>query len=114
MSRYLKLRGALEDGESPTLRVGGSSMEPVIKNGSTLTWKKTDDYQIGDIVFCKVGKNWIDAHRITKIASDGRYMISNNKGWDNGWTRKIFGRVIAVNGIPFGRAIESPGDERDL
>ena len=104
MSRYLKLREALEAGETPSMKVGGHSMEPIIMDGSKLTWAKTDDYQVGDVVFCKV-KKFIDAHKITKIDADGRYLISNNKGWDNGWTKKVFGRVIAVNDERFGRPV---------
>jgi hypothetical protein len=34
-------------------------------------------YEVGDIVFCKVGGRYIDAHKITKKADDGRYLISN-------------------------------------
>jgi hypothetical protein len=26
--------------------------------------------------------------------SEQGYLISNNHGWDNGWTRTIFGRVV--------------------
>ena len=48
------------------------------------------------IVFCKVRGRYIDAHKITKISQQGniiKYLISNNKGHDNGWTTIIYGRV---------------------
>ena len=77
----------------------------MIYSESKLTFAQTNDYQVGDVVLCKVGKRWIDAHKITRIAADGRFMISNNKGHDNGWTRRVYGRVIAVNGEPFGRPL---------
>jgi SOS-response transcriptional repressor LexA len=104
MNKYRRTVAALERGEDHTMKVFGQSMLPMIRSGSALTFRKTDDYQIGDVVLSKVKGRWIDAHKITKIDAEGRFLISNNKGWDNGWTRKVFGRVIAVNGEPFGRS----------
>lgn len=80
-------------------------MRPIIESGSVLTFTTSEDYEVGDIVFAKVGGRFIDAHKITKKAADGRFMISNNHGWDNGWTRTIYGRVTKVNGSPFGRGV---------
>jgi SOS-response transcriptional repressor LexA len=103
MNKYERTVEALDLGKDHTMKVFGQSMTPIIESGSALTFRKTDDYQVGDVVISKVKGRFIDAHKITKIDSEGRYLISNNKGWDNGWTRKVFGRVIAVNGEPFGR-----------
>ena len=36
---------------------------------------------------------YIDAHKITKKDGD-KYLISNNKGHDNGWTRAVYGKVV--------------------
>ena len=88
------------------MKVFGQSMKPKIESGSLLTFKQTNDYQVGDVVLSKVRGRFIDAHQITKIDAEGRYMISNNRGHDNGWTRAIFGRVVSVNGEPFGRKVE--------
>ena len=77
------------------MKVFGNSMTPIIKSGSLLTFEKADEYEIGDIVLCKVKGRWIDAHKITKKSNKG-YLISNNHGWDNGWTRRIFGRVVDI------------------
>ena len=96
----------LAKGKKFTMTVRGNSMLPLIKSGSNLTFSKTDDYEVGDVVLSKVKGRWIDAHKITKIGADGRYMISNNRGWDNGWTKQVFGRVVAVNGNQFGRKIK--------
>lgn len=78
------------------MKVFGNSMLPKIKSGSTLTFEVSDVYEVGDIVFSKVKGKYIDAHLITKIDAQGRYLISNNHGYDNGWTRKIFGKVVSV------------------
>lgn len=104
MNKYERAIETFARGEDHTFKVFGSSMMPIIKSGSTLTFRKTDDYKVGDVVLSKVRGKYIDAHLITKIDAQGRYLISNNKGWDNGWTKKVFAREIAVNGEPFGRA----------
>lgn len=73
----------------------GNSMLPILSNPSTCHYVKQEAYEVGDIVFCKVKGRYIDAHKITKIGADGRYMIANNHGYENGWTRNIFGKVHA-------------------
>ncbi len=71
----------------------GSSMLPILTNPSTCEFKRMAQYEIGDIVFCKVKGRYIDAHKITKRDGD-RYLISNNHGHDNGWTRIVYGKVV--------------------
>lgn len=73
----------------------GNSMLPILPNPSTNTYQRQKTYEKGDIVFCKVRGRFIDAHLITAV-NDGRYLISNNHGHDNGWTRTIFGRVVST------------------
>jgi len=84
----------LEEKGIGEMKCFGNSMYPRLKNGSKNTYKKFNIYKVGDIVFCKVKGRFIDAHFITKVASNGRYMISNIHGYDNGWTRTIYGKVI--------------------
>jgi phage repressor protein C with HTH and peptisase S24 domain len=104
MSKYLEALEVLNEGKQHTMSVFGTSMLPLIESGSNLTFLKTDDYVVGDGVIVKVNGNWM-THKITKVGSDGRYMISNNKGHDNGWTKTVYGRAIAMNGKPFGRKL---------
>jgi len=73
----------------------GNSMTPKLKSGSLLRFKKCEEYEVGDIVFCKVRGRYIDSHLITK-KSHGKYMISNNHGHENGWTRQVYGKVIEI------------------
>ena len=103
MNKYERAKALLAEGKDATFKAFGNSMTPILSSGSLLTFRATDDYAVGDVVFSKVKGRYIDAHKITKISSDGRFLISNNKGHDNGWTRQIFGRVIKANGKPFGR-----------
>lgn len=74
----------------------GHSMTPIIKSGSTITFHVFDIYEIGDIVFCKVKGRYIEAHKITKTDTNKGYMISNNHGFDNGWTKTIYGKVVEI------------------
>lgn len=78
----------------------GNSMLPMLKSGSTLTFEKRNIYNIGDIVFYKINGRYIDSHKITKIYSDGRCMIANNHGYENGCTKTIYAKAIkSVHGL---------------
>lgn len=94
-SKYLRLLEDLKVGTSK-MKVFGNSMTPKIKSGSTLTYKSCEEYEVGDVVFCRVKGRYIDAHLITQKDGQGRYMISNNHGFDNGWTKTIYAKVIAI------------------
>jgi len=94
MNKYELLKEALEKEGQGQMKCFGSSMTPTLDSGSLLTFEKRDKYEVGDIVFCKVKGRYIDAHKVTKIGNDGRYMIANNHGWENGWTRIIYGKAV--------------------
>ena len=104
MADYKRAIKELDEKGETSLKVSGNSMSPLIKTKSALVLKKTNDYQTGDAVLCKVKGN-IYVHKITRIDAEGRYLISNNKGHDNGWTKNVYGRVIKVNGEDFGRKV---------
>lgn len=91
--KYLRLKEELEKNGKGKMKAFGHSMEPIIKSGTLLTFVKQDEYEVGDIVFCKVKGRWIDAHKVIKKSNKG-YLIANNKGHENGWTRQIYGKVI--------------------
>ena len=94
MNKYEMLKKQLEENGTGKMTCFGNSMIPILKSGSTLKFVKQDEYKVGDIVFSKVKGRYIDAHKITKIDPQGQYMIANNKGWENGWTKIIFGKAI--------------------
>lgn len=85
----------LETGETTSFRCIGNSMTPLIFTNSICTFQKQDEYEIGDIVFCKVKGRYIQAHLI-KGKQDGKYLIANNHGHINGWTSQIYGKVIDI------------------
>lgn len=97
MNKYTTLQeNLLKNGEGQ-MRVFGNSMIPLIYSGALLTYKTKANYEVGDIVFCKVRGRFVDAHKITKIEGNKGYLISNNHGFDNGWTKTIFGYVTNIN-----------------
>lgn len=98
MDKHQRLIEDLASTGTGTMKCHGSSMLPILENPSTCTYRRQDAYAVGDIVFCKVNGRFIDAHKIVKIGADGRYLIANNRGHENGWTRKIFARVVAASG----------------
>jgi len=75
MSYPLHIFEKLEAGEIVSWRPKGNSMTPKIKSGQ----------------LC--GKRYL--HLISAIQGD-RFQISNNHGHVNGWTRKIYGRLVCV------------------
>ena len=96
-NKYERLQFNLENQGWGKMKCFGNSMLPKLDNPTMNTYIPEDEYEIGDIVFCKV-KGYIDSHLITQKNDKKGYMISNNKGHQNGWTHKIYGRVVkAVN-----------------
>jgi phage repressor protein C with HTH and peptisase S24 domain len=96
MNKYEILKQQLELNGSGKMKAFGNSMLPILKSGSLLTFERKDNYEVDDIVFCKVRGRYIDAHKITKTDSNKGYMIANNHGYENGWTKTIYGKVINV------------------
>ncbi|SRR6266403_1770032 len=94
MNKYLRILEDLDKHGVGKMKCFGNSMTPILKTGSLITFEKQDEYQVGDIVFCKVNGRFIDAHKITKIDAEGRFLIANNHGWENGWTKHIFAKAI--------------------
>ena len=94
MNKYVNIIEKLTETGTGSMKCFGNSMLPILSNPSTCTYRKQDSYKVGDIVLCKVKGRFIDAHKITKISADGKYLISNNKGRDNGWTSIVYGKVI--------------------
>jgi SOS-response transcriptional repressor LexA len=94
MNKFERLKQDLEVSGAGKMKAFGSSMLPILKSGTLLTFEKADDYAIGDIVFCKVKGRYIDAHKVVKMDNSKGYLIANNHGYENGWTKIIYGRVI--------------------
>jgi hypothetical protein len=90
----------LKEGSRVSFRPRGTSMEPKIKSGQLCTVEPVLDVsnlKVNDVVLCKVKGNQY-LHLITAIDTKGRFQISNNKGFVNGWINKnsIYGKLISV------------------
>lgn len=96
MNKYHRLRQALESEGVGKMKCFGQSMLPILKSGSLLTFRKQSEYKVGDIVFCKVRGRFIDAHKVVKTHPHRGYLIANNHGHENGWTRTIFGKAVSA------------------
>jgi len=96
MNKFERLKIELAEKGHGKMKAFGSSMMPILKSGSTLTFEAAGEYEIGDIVFCKVKGRYIDAHKIIKKDLGKGFLIANNHGWENGWTQAIFGRVVVA------------------
>ena len=86
----------LQAGKVVKFRPKGNSMRPKINSGEQVTVSPNAEITVGDIVFCKVKGNFY-VH-LVKTIKDGRYLIGNNKGRENGWIgiSQIFGKVTKV------------------
>jgi SOS-response transcriptional repressor LexA len=94
MNKYERLKNELETAGRGQLKAFGNSMLPILKSGSLLSFEKASDYKTGDIVFCKVKGRYIDAHKIIKRDTNKGFLIANNHGFENGWTKTIYGKVV--------------------
>lgn len=87
----------LEAGERISFRPKGRSMEPKIYSGQLVTVEPValDSVRVGDVVLCRVASfNYL--HNVVARKPDGSCLIANNKGRENGWTRRVYGRVVDV------------------
>jgi SOS-response transcriptional repressor LexA len=94
MNKYERLKQELESVGTGKMKCFGNSMLPILKSGSLLTFKKVESYEIGDIVFCKIKGRYIDAHKIIKKDAQKGFLIANNHGYENGWTKVVYGKVL--------------------
>ena len=70
-------------------------MSPKIKSGQKVTISPgVSDITVGDAVFCKVHGNFY-VHLVKAIQGE-RFLIGNNRGGINGWTKQVFGKVTKV------------------
>ncbi len=94
MNKYVRLIEELNENGNGKMKCFGNSMLPILKSGSLLTFHKSEKYSVGDIVFCKVKNRIIDAHKIIKTDLQKGFLIANNHGYENGWTKIIYGKAI--------------------
>lgn len=87
----------LESGETFITSERGNSMTPLIKHRQKhkLAPTTVDDVEIGDIVYCKIAGRYL-THLVTAKNARRGVQISNIHGHVNGWTKKVYGKVIEI------------------
>lgn len=88
---------ALQSGNTTTIRPTGNSMKGKIESGSKVVVEPVsiDDVEVGDIVLCKVkGKQYL---HLVKAKRKSQVLIGNNRGFINGWTSVIYGKVTHID-----------------
>jgi phage repressor protein C with HTH and peptisase S24 domain len=85
---------ALQEGKTIDFRPHGNSMTPRIKSGQLCTVEPAtvETVEEGDVVLCKVNGS-VYLHLVT-AKKDGQVQISNARGHVNGWTTKVFGKLV--------------------
>lgn len=87
----------LQNGETFVTKERGNSMVPLLKSNqehklAPTTWEAVD---VGDIVYCKVS-GFFYTHLVTAKNIKRGCQISNNQGHVNGWTKRVYGKVIEI------------------
>ena len=97
---YTTIIQKLNNGEIITHKGKGNSMLPLIKSDQLVKIQKVDLSEInsGDIVLCRV-KGKIYTHLVTAVRDTEKkreFQISNNRGFVNGWTSIIYGKIVEI------------------
>ena len=84
-------------GETFISKEPGNSMTPRIKSRQPVrlapaTWETVNE---GDIVYCKVHGNFY-THLVKGKCPNRGCLIGNNHGGTNGWTKKVYGKVVEI------------------
>ena len=87
---------ALKRGETVKFRPRGNSMTGRVESGQLVTVEPVnlEDVRVDDVVLCKVKGN--EYLHLVGAVDSGRVQIQNNKGFVNGWTRFVYGRLVKV------------------
>lgn len=88
----------LMDGETIVTSEKGNSMTPLIMSGQKHVLEpisQLSEVEVGDIVYCKV-HGLFYTHLVKGKDSKKGVLIGNNHGGINGWTKKVYGKVIKI------------------
>lgn len=86
----------LQAGLTTIVKPHGGSMKGKVESGSTVTIDpiESEDIEVGDIVLCKVkGNQYL---HLVKAIQGTKFLIGNNRGGVNGWTRTIYGKAVKI------------------
>lgn len=86
----------LREGKTAHVRPRGKSMKGKVEDGAFVTLEPIDPDNLkhGDVVLAKV-KGSVYLHLIKGIRQ-GQFLIGNNRGGTNGWTKTIYGIATEI------------------
>lgn len=86
----------LAEGNTVVINPKGNSMTPLIESGDSVEIKpcKIEEIKIDDVLLCKV--KGTDYLHLVKAVDGDRFLIGNNHGKVNGWTRTVYGKVSRI------------------
>lgn len=87
----------LREGKTTQIRPRGRSMTGKVNDGALVTLGPVDpnNLKVGDVVLTKV-KGSVYLHLIKGVRQGGQFLIGNNKGGTNGWTKTIYGIATKI------------------
>lgn len=98
MNRNYKAERLLS-GETITTKERGNSMVPLIHSNQEHVLAPVDsweDIEVGDICYVRLSGGRHYTHLVTAKDDKRGLQISNNKGYVNGWTKNVLGKVVKV------------------
>jgi len=77
-------------------------MVPLIRSRQPVTLEPCtwEDCEKGDMVYCKVKGNMY-THLVKAKNPKRGVLIGNNRGRNNGWTKRVYGKVTAVHPMDY-------------
>lgn len=99
MLLYNILRSQLNSNRDADISVTGVSMDPSLRAGDVVTIRRTESYEIGDILVFLYKNNELLIHRLLRI-KDQRYFCKGDNAFrlEDVLYEQIFGKVVKVNG----------------
>lgn len=96
---YNVLRSQLNSNRFVDISVTGVSMEPSLRAGDVVTIRRTESYEVGDILVFLYKNNELLIHRLLRIKGQ-RYFCKGDNAFrlEDADYEQVFGKVVKVNG----------------
>lgn len=96
LSQNIVLSTVMKNNKTAQISVSGISMEPILKSGDSITIKREDNYDVGDILVF-IYKEELLVHRLIK--KDSKYYCKGDNAFrlEDITKEQILGKIILVN-----------------
>ena len=96
---YNILRSQLNSNRDADITVTGVSMEPLLRAGDMVTIRRTESYEVGDILVFLYKNDELLIHRLLRI-KDQRYFCKGDNAFrlEDVTYEQILGKVVKING----------------